>query len=335
MQVDDADPGTDKTRYLHKDHLESIVAMTDELGAVVERLSFDPHGQRRAVDWQAVAGPIVPQETPRGFTGHEHLDGVELIHMNGRVYDPVIGRFLSADPIVQFPETTQGFNRYTYTDNNPLSFTDPSGFFFGENPQASYADEPGFFGEGGFASRDPGFGSGDGDDNRASDKSSETPFGYDYPPDDEDWGIKRRATATTVELVESSWHRTEDTAMLAPKGQFKTMHLRLKLGEGRYFTEITITDQDQSILRSISRYTTRTKFRVSVEAEIQTATGDYTSRFNLTTDLSLGGRRRVGMFSELSPLQGPGDIRFTVTNHSPWRTGVVVEAREIPPDALY
>src|SRR5690606_24467679 len=50
-------------------------------------------------------------------------------HMNGRVYDPAIGRFLSADPFMQFPDSTQGLNRYTYVGNNPLSYTDPSGFF--------------------------------------------------------------------------------------------------------------------------------------------------------------------------------------------------------------
>ena len=76
------------------------------------------------------AFPIAGAETPRGFTGHEHLDGVQLIHMNGRVYDPMLGRFLSADPVIQFPKSTQGLNRYTYTNNNPLSYTDPSGFFF-------------------------------------------------------------------------------------------------------------------------------------------------------------------------------------------------------------
>jgi RHS repeat-associated protein len=65
---------------------------------------------------------------PRGYSGHEHLDHLGLIHMNGRVYDPEIGRFISADPYVQFPESTQGFNRYTYVANNPLSYTDPSGY---------------------------------------------------------------------------------------------------------------------------------------------------------------------------------------------------------------
>ena len=117
-----------KTRYLHRDHLGSVESITDHLGAISEQLSYDPHGKRRLTDWQA-GTPATPAETPRGFTGHEHLDAVGLIHMNGRVYDPTLGRFLSADPFVQYPETTQGFNRYTYVSNNPLSYTDPSGFY--------------------------------------------------------------------------------------------------------------------------------------------------------------------------------------------------------------
>ena len=116
-----------KTRYLHRDHLGSVESITDEAGVASEYLSYDPHGKRRLTDWQA-GTPATPAETPRGFTGHEHLDAVGLVHMNGRVYDPTLGRFLSADPFVQFPETTQSFNRYTYVNNNPLSYTDPSGF---------------------------------------------------------------------------------------------------------------------------------------------------------------------------------------------------------------
>jgi hypothetical protein len=50
--------------------------------------------------------------------------------MNGRVYDPMIGRFLSPDPYVQAPESSQNFNRYSYALNNPLKYTDPSGYFF-------------------------------------------------------------------------------------------------------------------------------------------------------------------------------------------------------------
>ena len=66
--------------------------------------------------------------TPRGYTGHEMLDGLGLVHMNGRIYDPLLGRFLSADLIVDGPASLQGYNRYSYVKNNPLSFTDPSGF---------------------------------------------------------------------------------------------------------------------------------------------------------------------------------------------------------------
>ena len=96
---------------------------------MVEYLAYDAHGKRRLADWQPGTPNTLNRETPRGFTGHEHLDGVGLIHMNGRVYDPTLGRFLSADPFVQAPDSTQSFNRYTYANNNPLSYTDPSGFF--------------------------------------------------------------------------------------------------------------------------------------------------------------------------------------------------------------
>ena len=125
---DDNLPATDRSRYLHRDHLGSVESITGETGVVVQRLSFDAHGKRRLADWTAgdPAGPDA--ETPRGFTGHEHLDSVGLIHMNGRVYDPALGRFLSADPFVPNPTATQSFNRYTYVYNNPLSYTDPSGF---------------------------------------------------------------------------------------------------------------------------------------------------------------------------------------------------------------
>jgi RHS repeat-associated protein len=67
--------------------------------------------------------------TTRGFTMHEHLDEFKLINMNGRVYDPLVGRFISPDPFVQMPDYSQSYNRYSYAFNNPLRFSDPSGFF--------------------------------------------------------------------------------------------------------------------------------------------------------------------------------------------------------------
>lgn len=81
-------------------------------------------------DWLDATSQVVATATKRGFTGHEMLDDVGLVHMGGRVYDPTLGRFLSADPHVQSIQNPQALNRYSYVLNNPLSMTDPSGFFF-------------------------------------------------------------------------------------------------------------------------------------------------------------------------------------------------------------
>ncbi len=121
----------DETRYLHRDALGSIDTITDGQGVIVERSGYSPFGQRRTGDWQTVGGLSLALYTNRGFTGHEHIDEVGLIHMNGRVYDPLLGRFLSADPYVQEPHNSQNYNRYAYTLNNPLKYNDPSGHFFG------------------------------------------------------------------------------------------------------------------------------------------------------------------------------------------------------------
>ena len=120
--------GAENIRYLHTDHLGSTDVITDEMGQAVERQSFDAFGSRRNTDWTGATGLLTSIETTRGFTGHEQLDEVGLVHMNGRVYDPVLGRFISADPQVQFASNLQSYNRYSYVHNNPLSFTDPSGF---------------------------------------------------------------------------------------------------------------------------------------------------------------------------------------------------------------
>jgi RHS repeat-associated protein len=129
IQEDDGALFIPSVRYLHKDALGSIDTITDESGKVVQRLSYKPFGERIVGSWQnELSGSNAL--TKRGFTGHEHIDEFNLIHMNGRVYDPVTGRFLSADPHIQAPYDTQSYNRYAYVKNNPLKYTDPSGFFF-------------------------------------------------------------------------------------------------------------------------------------------------------------------------------------------------------------
>ncbi len=119
-------------RYLALDHLGSTDRVLDAAGNVIAAASFGPFGERRKATWTGTPTAAelakLAAATRDGFTGHEQLDNVELVHMNGRVYDPLLGRFISADPYVTRTSDGQSFNRYAYVLNNPLAFTDPSGF---------------------------------------------------------------------------------------------------------------------------------------------------------------------------------------------------------------
>ena len=119
----------DTMYYIYKDYLGSYETITDENVIVKEHLSFDPWGRRRNPDTWSYESEPISHVFDRGYTGHEHLDIFDLINMNGRVYDPWLGRFLSPDPYVQAPDNSQGFNRYTYAFNNPLKYVDPNGEF--------------------------------------------------------------------------------------------------------------------------------------------------------------------------------------------------------------
>ena len=122
---------SEKYLYLHRDYLGSIVMLTYENGNIAERRHFDPWGQPIKVE--DAAGNTLDKLTllDRGFTGHEHLASVGLIHMNGRLYDPALHRFLQPDNYIQDPFNTQSFNRYGYCLNNPLVYNDITGEWFG------------------------------------------------------------------------------------------------------------------------------------------------------------------------------------------------------------
>lgn len=121
--------------YLIKDHLGSIHTVTDQSGLVANATSmhFGAFGERQNASWNSAISQsgsrLQNMINSRGFTGHEHVDGLGIIHMNGRIYDPKLGRFLQADPFVQSPKNSQSLNRYSYVLNNPLSYTDPTGYF--------------------------------------------------------------------------------------------------------------------------------------------------------------------------------------------------------------
>ncbi|WP_369617908.1 polymorphic toxin type 23 domain-containing protein [Flavobacterium sp. CFS9] len=115
--------------YLQRDYQGSIVGIVNQTGNVVEKRLFDAWGA--IVSVQDGSGNVLTGLTvlDRGYTGHEHLQSVGLINMNGRIYDPKLHRFLQPDNFVQDPFNTQNYNRYGYCWNNPLKYTDPSGEF--------------------------------------------------------------------------------------------------------------------------------------------------------------------------------------------------------------
>ncbi|WP_430967313.1 RHS repeat-associated core domain-containing protein [Spongiimicrobium sp. 2-473A-2-J] len=123
--------GVDEYHYLHRDYLGSILAITDADGDVKEQRQFGAWG---TVDKFRDSGTGTTfghgSLLGRGYTGHEHFFEVGLIHMNGRMYDAQLGRFLAPDNHIQEPFNPQNFNRYSYALNNPLMYVDPSGEFF-------------------------------------------------------------------------------------------------------------------------------------------------------------------------------------------------------------
>lgn len=104
-------------RYQHTDALGSPVAVTNESRVEVERTEYEPYG------WPANRG----WRNGVGYTGHAEDAASKLVYMQQRYYDPVIGRFLSVDPVTAYSDPVGQFNRYRYANNNPYRFTDPDG----------------------------------------------------------------------------------------------------------------------------------------------------------------------------------------------------------------
>ncbi|CAI8831757.1 RHS repeat-associated core domain-containing protein [Chryseobacterium sp. IT-36CA2] len=123
-------------KFLHKDYLGSILAISDEAGNKLEQRHYDAWGNLTHL--QIGNGSIITDKSildqsslliDRGYTGHEHFTEVGITHMNGRLYDPLLRRFLNADENIQDPYNTQNYNKYGYVMNNPLMYNDPSGEF--------------------------------------------------------------------------------------------------------------------------------------------------------------------------------------------------------------
>ncbi|MFH0837749.1 MAG: DUF6765 family protein, partial [Patescibacteria group bacterium] len=132
----DAGEGDETTYYFLTDHLGSVDAVLDEDGNVVERRDYLPYGQERFIHEELNA-----PDTPQKFTGKELDPETGLYYYGARYYDPVTGRFITMDPLLlnldkmsqaqrnAFLSNPQNLNMYSYVQNNPVRYTDPTGMW--------------------------------------------------------------------------------------------------------------------------------------------------------------------------------------------------------------
>jgi RHS repeat-associated protein len=124
----DGSAGGERIVYVHDDHLGSTDVVSGESGRAIARYRFDPFGRLRE-DSLSDGSPASQDALVRlGFSGHETDGEFGLINMQGRIYDPAIGRFLTPDPLISNDLDGQSYNHYSYVLNNPLGSTDPTGF---------------------------------------------------------------------------------------------------------------------------------------------------------------------------------------------------------------
>lgn len=115
--------GTSKIVYFHQDHLGSTNAISDELGKKIEDIQYFPFGETR-FDTGSTDVSMSYKYTSK------ELDETGLYYYGARYYNPGLGRFISADIIVQDYSDPQALNRYSYVLNNPLNYIDPTGYGF-------------------------------------------------------------------------------------------------------------------------------------------------------------------------------------------------------------
>ncbi|MBI2863966.1 MAG: RHS repeat-associated core domain-containing protein [Chloroflexi bacterium] len=103
--------------YIFSDHLGGTSVTLNASSGVTSTVTYFPFGSTRAGS--------VP--TDYGFTGQRNDSSSGLMDYGARRYDPSLGRFISPDAIVSSLNNPQDFNRYSYAENNPTRFIDPSG----------------------------------------------------------------------------------------------------------------------------------------------------------------------------------------------------------------
>ena len=134
-----------KTHYVISDYLGSIRMLLDENGNVEQEFQYGPWGM--PVDPQTrepLGFSDVSYLCGLGYTGQEYIPFTDLYHYGGRLYDPVTCRMLQPDVVIADPSKTQSYHRFAYVMNNPLKYTDPTGYIpsgvrWDVTPQATQA----------------------------------------------------------------------------------------------------------------------------------------------------------------------------------------------------
>jgi RHS repeat-associated protein len=103
--------------YVYTDPQGTPLAEADASGNIIATFDYAPYGSRAM--GTAPDGP--------GYTGHVNDPELGLVYMQARYYDPVVGRFLSTDPVSPAASNPFNFNRFTYANNNPIANIDPNG----------------------------------------------------------------------------------------------------------------------------------------------------------------------------------------------------------------
>ena len=125
---------TPSPSYFHPDHLGSTSVLTNAQGVAEEHNSYRPYGQLHTHTGTA--------DVAYKYTGQERDPSTGLYFYHARYYDPVLGRFLSPDTLVQSLGDPQSLNRYAYARNNPVLYTDPTGHFSATRAWEHYTPSP-------------------------------------------------------------------------------------------------------------------------------------------------------------------------------------------------
>ena len=119
---------THSEAYYHKDRQGSVISVTNQHGQGIEQFAYGPWGSVHQLYSNSDLLINNLSASQRQYTSQESVSDFGIIHMNGRIYDPQLGRFLQADPFIQAIANSQSYNRYAYVLNDPMNRTDPSGF---------------------------------------------------------------------------------------------------------------------------------------------------------------------------------------------------------------